>query len=123
MFTLPLLVWAGALAYIYRYYHPNNHPTSRLHKLNKRVRVCLGLAIVALLTSIAYQVPTELSGFVKSVQENQVALSADRERNRQASEIQRVRQMIDALGGVDNYLAYLKCQQSPSPEKNYTTHR
>jgi hypothetical protein len=65
------------------------------------------------MTIISYKLPTELGEFFRSVQQNQVDLSADRERNRQASEIQRLRQTIDALGGVDNYLAYLKCQQAP----------
>jgi hypothetical protein len=117
MITPSLLVISGALVYIYRHYHQSHHP-SKLHKLYGRVRVVLGFSIVALLTTIAYQMPTEFGRYFKRVAVAQNALARDRQSERSASEIRHTRQMIDAFGGVDNYLAYLKRDESSNSEKN-----
>lgn len=112
MHILPLLVATGALVVLYRYYNQNNHPNPLLHKFHKRVRVCLGFAIVCTLMIIAYQLPSDFAHFVQRVQANQVQLALKRQEARQASEIKHLRQMIDLMGGVDNYLAHQKAAQS-----------
>ena len=108
MHVLPLLVTTAALVHLYRYYNNDNHPNPYLHKLHKRLRVCLGMAIIGTLVTVSYLIPVEMGRAVLSVQDNQVALAAKRQEARQASEIKHVRQMVDALGGYDNYLTYLK---------------
>jgi len=112
MHTLALLVVTAALCHLYRYYNNENHPNIILHKLHKRLRVCLGMAIIGTLVSVSYTIPAEMGRMVRSVQANQVALAAKRQEARQASEIKHVRQMIDVFGGADNYLAYLQRQTS-----------
>lgn len=94
-----------------------------LRKFYGRLRKALALTIVAILILSAYQLPTEVGQYFKRIQYAQNALAADRQNQKDASEIQRARQMIDAFGGVDNYLAYLKWQDSPNSEKNYTIRR
>lgn len=112
MHILPLLVITGALVYLYRYYHYANHPNPLLHKFHKRVRVCLGFAVVCTLLVVAYRLPDACAGFLERVQANQVQLAQNRQEARQASEIAHLRQMIDALGGPDNYLALQRTRQS-----------
>lgn len=109
---LPLLVICLAMVFLYRYYNNANHSNPLLHKFHKRLRVGLGAAVVGTLVSIAYQLPTDFSRGVAAIQANQVALAAKRQEARQTSEIKHVRQMIDVLGGEDNYLAYLKRRPS-----------
>lgn len=113
MFTLPLLVLGCALSYIYRYYNIANQPNGRLHKFQKRLRVCLGLLITSILMTVAYNLPTEVGQVFRSMQANQMQLAADRQQAREMSEINHARRMIDAFEGVDNYLAYVKSRSAP----------
>ncbi|BAW27558.1 hypothetical protein [Pseudomonas putida] len=112
MHTLPLLVVIGTLIYLYRYYNPLNHANPHLYKFHKRVRVCLGVLVVCTAMALAYRVPVDFVGFVRGVQANQVQQALKRQEARQASEIKHIRQMIDVLGGPDNYLAHQKAAQS-----------
>jgi len=112
MHTLPLLVAIGTLIYLFRYYHPSNHVNPYLYKFHKRMRVCLGMLVVCSLMAIAYRLPGDFANFVRGVQANQVQLALKRQEARQASEIKHLRQMIDALGGLDNYLAHQKAAQT-----------
>lgn len=114
MYTLPLLALAICSAFIYRAKHPNNaiNPTSA--KTSRRLRLVLGLLTMIFCTSAAYRAPIEIGEALSSAQTRQAELQNDKLQRRMMAERQHVQALIETLGGIDNYRAYLQAGKAQS---------
>jgi len=109
MYFPMLLVLTACAAVIYRAFNPHIH---KIPKFAARARMGVGFVIVALLAVASYRMPNELSDAIQNAQERQNQQQIDKKTTLQVSELRHVTAMISALGGIDNYLAYLDRTQS-----------
>lgn len=114
MYTLPLLVLAACSAFLYRAKHPDRQKTPTAASNGRRFRLALGLITMILCTSAAYRAPIEMGEVITSAQTRQAELQNKKLEQRMVAERQHIQSLIETLGGIDNYRAYLQSEKAQS---------